>query len=175
MFYLSHLSRHVELREVLKLEMILSHSNARVKSGYSANEEIIVENMSQGSLVTRRMVFDGVMNKGNISNVDVNRKMLKFVNNAHSEYVKQLEKKKEQQTSGGKKRAEKRKITNELKKGKEAKQKIEEQHLQKSAEVVSQIFNLEEQLRKNVTPCYRLKFILSCFFPICLFLIFQET
>ena len=127
-FYLSHLSRHVELREVLKLEMILSHSNARVESGYSANEEIIVENMSQGSLVTRRMVFDGVMNKENISNVDVNRKMLKFVNNAHSEYVKQLEKKKEQQTSGGKKRAEKRKITNELKKGKEAKQKIEEQH-----------------------------------------------
>ena len=41
--------------------------------------------------------------------------MLKFVNNTHSEYVKQLEKQKEQQTSGEKKRAKKRKITNGLK------------------------------------------------------------
>ena len=38
------------------------------------------------------MVFDGVMNEGGISNIDVNRKMLKFVNNAHSKYVEQLEK-----------------------------------------------------------------------------------
>ena len=82
---------------------------------------MLVENMSEGSLVARRMVFSGVMNEGSISNVDVNRKMLKFVNNAHSEYVKQLEKQKQQQTSGEKKRAEKRKITNELKKVKEAK------------------------------------------------------
>ena len=35
------------------------------------------------------------MNEESISNVNVNRKMLKFVNNAHSQYVKQLEKQKE--------------------------------------------------------------------------------
>ena len=38
------------------------------------------------------MIFDIVNDEGGISNVDVNRKMLKFVNNAHSEHVKQLEK-----------------------------------------------------------------------------------
>ena len=75
--------------------------------------------------------------------------MLKFVNNTHSEYVKQLEKQKEQQTSGEKKRAKKRKITNELKKLKEAEQKFTEQHKQKTAELESQIFNLEKQLRKT--------------------------
>ena len=32
------------------------------------------------------------MNERDISNVDVNRKMLKSVNNAHSKYVEQLEK-----------------------------------------------------------------------------------
>ena len=47
------------------------------------------------------------MNEGGISDVDVNRKMLKFVNNAYSEYFKQLE---EQETSGKKKRTEKRKV-----------------------------------------------------------------
>ena len=102
-FYMSRLSGHIELREVVKLLMILSHGNTRVESGFSTYEEMLVENMSEGSLVARRMVFDGVMNEGGISNVDINRKMSKFVNKAHSEYVKQLEKQKEQQTSGEKK------------------------------------------------------------------------
>ena len=50
-FYMNHLSRHVELREVVKLAMILSHGNARVESGFSPNEDMLVENMSEGSLV----------------------------------------------------------------------------------------------------------------------------
>ena len=36
MFYISRLSRHVELREVVELVMILSHRNIRVESGFSA-------------------------------------------------------------------------------------------------------------------------------------------
>ena len=144
-FYMNHLSRHIQLRVIVKLLMILSHGNARAESGFSANEQMLVENMSEGSLVARRMVFDGLMNEGAISNVDVNRKMLKFVNNVHSEYVKQLDKQKEQQTSGEKKRAEKRKITNKLKKVKQAKQKFTEQRKQKTAELESQNFNIEEK------------------------------
>ena len=144
-FYMNHLSRHIQLRVIVKLLMILSHGNARAESGFSANEQMLVENMSEGSLVARRMVFDGQMNEGAISNVDVNRKMLKFVNNVHSEYVKQLDKQKEQQTSGEKKRAEKRKITNKLKKVKQAKQKFTEQRKQKTAELESQNFNIEEK------------------------------
>ena len=144
-FYMNHLSRHIQLRVIVKLLMILSHGNARAESGFSANEQMLVENMSEGSLVARRMVFDCLMNEGAISNVDVNRKMLKFVNNVHSEYVKQLDKQKEQQTSGEKKRAEKRKITNKLKKVKQAKQKFTEQRKQKTAELESQNFNIEEK------------------------------
>ena len=117
-FYMIYLSCHVKLREVVKLMMILSYSNAHVESGFSANEEMLIETMSEGSLVAQRMVFDGVMNEGSVSNVDVNTKMVKFVINEHSEYVKQLEKQKDQQTSGEKK---KRKTTNELKKVKESK------------------------------------------------------
>ena len=71
--------------------MALSRGNAHVESGFSANEEMLVEIMWEGSLVVRRMVFVGVMNEADICNIDVNRKMLKFVNKTHSEYVKQLE------------------------------------------------------------------------------------
>ena len=109
MFNMSCLSHHVELREVVKLVVILSHGNACVESGFSANEEMLVENMSESSFVAQRMVFRAVINEGGVSNVDVNRKMLKFVSNALSEYVKQLEKQKEQQTLGEKKRAKEKK------------------------------------------------------------------
>ena len=129
--------------------MLLLHGDACVESGFSVDEGMLVESMSEDWVVARRMVFDSVTNKGGISTVDVNRKMLKFVNNTHSEYVKQLEKQKEQQTSVEKKRVKKRKITNELKKVKKAKQKFIEQHKQKSAELESQIFSLKEQLRKT--------------------------
>ena len=91
-FYMSCSSHNGELREVVKLVMILSKGNARVESRFSVIEDVLIENMSEGSPAAQRMVFDGVMNEGGISNVDINRKMLKFINNAHSEYVKQLEK-----------------------------------------------------------------------------------
>ena len=48
-----------------------------------------------------------------------------------------------------KKEPKKRKITNELKELQEAKQKFISQHKQKTAELESQIFNLEEQSRKT--------------------------
>ena len=101
-FYMSCSSHNGELREVVKLVMILSKGNARVESRFSVIEDVLIENMSEGSPAAQRMVFGGVMNEGGISNVDINRKMLKFINNAHSEYVKQLEKQKEQQNSGEK-------------------------------------------------------------------------
>ena len=45
LFTMSRLSCHVELREAVKLVIIISHVNAHVESGFSANEEILVENM----------------------------------------------------------------------------------------------------------------------------------
>ena len=147
MFYMSHLSRHVNLKEVVKLVMISSHGNAGVESGFSTNEEMLVENMSEDSLEALKMVFNGVINKGGISNVDINRKMLKLVNKAHLEYVKQLEKRKGQQTSGVKKK-EPRNKKDQLKNVKETKQKFTEQQKQKTGKIESQKFNLLRKLNK---------------------------
>ena len=47
LFTMSRLSCHVELREVVKLVIIISHVNVHVESGFSANEEILAENMSE--------------------------------------------------------------------------------------------------------------------------------
>ena len=52
-FYMSRLSPHVELTGVVKLVMMLSHGNANVESRFSVNEEVLVENMSEGSLIAK--------------------------------------------------------------------------------------------------------------------------
>ena len=58
--------------------------------------------------------------------------MLKFIKNLHPEYVKQLENRKSNKLQVRKK-AEKRKITNELNKVNVAKQKFIEEHKQRTA------------------------------------------
>ena len=95
------------------------------------------------------MVFDGVKNEGNISNVDVNRKMLKFQTMHIQNMLNNQKNRKSNKLQVRKKRVEIRKITNELKTVKEAKQKFTEQHKEKTAKLGSQIFNLEEHLRNT--------------------------
>ena len=47
-FCMNHFPCHIELREIMKLVMILSHGNSHVESGFSANEEMLVEIISEG-------------------------------------------------------------------------------------------------------------------------------
>ena len=62
--YTELLKTHIELREVMKIVLILSHENARVEAGVSINEDIS-ENMIKGEvLVAHRIVYDCVVNSG---------------------------------------------------------------------------------------------------------------
>ena len=56
-----------ELKEVVKVCLILSHGNASVESGFSINQLILDVNMKEQSLVTQRIVYEGVMNEGALS------------------------------------------------------------------------------------------------------------
>ena len=92
---------------------------------------------------------DGVVNSGRLENVKVDKEMMKYVDKAHSQYLHNLKISKENQTIAAKKKAEKRKLSYDIKKAKEAKQKCTEQLQRKAAEYDSQIFHLEKQLRKQ--------------------------
>jgi len=53
-FYCELLGRHQDFQEllhVMKLILVLSHGNAAVESGFSINEEMLVENAYEDSLV----------------------------------------------------------------------------------------------------------------------------
>ena len=148
-FYMELLSCHVELREVVKFVLILSHGNARVEAGFSINEDALLENMSEKSLTAQRMVYDGVLREGGLEKFKVTNELMRFVREARAEYGKDLEKSKQEQTVAEKKKQEKRKLSTDLKKAKDAKQKCEDELKKKAAKYDSEIFNIQEQLRKR--------------------------
>ena len=133
------LKTHTELREVMKIVLILSHGNAGVEAGVSINEDILSENMSEEALVAHQIALE---------NVKVDKEMVKYVDKAHSQYLHHLKASKENQTIAEK--VEQRKLSYNIKEAKEAKQKCTEQLQKKAAEYDSQIFHLEENLESNI-------------------------
>ena len=62
--YTELLKAHIELREVMKIVLILSHENARVEAGVSINEDISDNMIKEEVLVAHRIVYDCVVNSG---------------------------------------------------------------------------------------------------------------
>ena len=84
-----------ELWHVFKLIFILSHGNASVESGFSVNNDVLVENMLEESVVAQRQVYHAVSFAGGYLNVDIDKPMLRFCRGARSQYQEALKKKRE--------------------------------------------------------------------------------
>ena len=103
-----------ELLQVVKITLILSHGQARVESGFSINEQILAENMKEESVVSQRIVYEGVMQEGGPLKVNINGRMLKFVRQASSESKLAGNENKKKQTEGKKRRQERKRISKEI-------------------------------------------------------------
>ena len=60
-----------ELKDVLKLCLILSHGNARVESAFSINEQILQVNMKETSMVAQRIVYEVLTEDGSPEHADI--------------------------------------------------------------------------------------------------------
>ena len=103
-----------ELKEVVKVCLILSHGNVRVESGFSINQLILDVNMKEQSLVSQRIVYEGVMNKGGPIKADISSNIIKSVRLASNRYQFALEENKQKQTEGEKTREERKRITKKI-------------------------------------------------------------
>ena len=54
-------SQFSALWQIVKLTLILSHGNAAVESGFSINNDMLVENLLEDSLVGQRTVYDSML------------------------------------------------------------------------------------------------------------------
>lgn len=102
-----------KLLEVLEIIFVLSHGNAAVEGGFSVNKSLLIENLSEKSLVAQRTVIDGMKSAGGFTEVEIDTNMRKNFTLAHDRYknylktnkepdelkVKQAEQKKHEQIS----------------------------------------------------------------------------
>ena len=144
--YMEFLKTYIELTNIVQ---ILLHENACAEAGVSINEGIMLsENMSEEALVALWVIYDGVVNSGGLENIKVAKEMMKYVDKAHSQYYHHLKTSKEDQTIRSKEGREK-KVELWYQKSKRSNKKTKKQLQRKASEHDSQIFHLEEQLRKQ--------------------------
>ncbi|KFM82820.1 hypothetical protein X975_20301, partial [Stegodyphus mimosarum] len=82
-----------ELWNVVKLVLILSHGNATVESGFSVNNDMLVENLQETSLTAMRTVYDAIKVNGGVMNINITPDMLRYARSAGGAYHQALENK----------------------------------------------------------------------------------
>lgn len=75
----------------IRIVMIMSHGNAGLERGFSINEECLIENLKEDSLVAQRVVYDSVQSSGGVLKVDITKSLMQYTRNANSRYKEALE------------------------------------------------------------------------------------
>ena len=80
---------------VIKLVLALSHGQASVGRGFSVNENLMVENLKESSLIARRIIYDHMKSKEpNPETTDITKHLVVGVRSAKQKYTAHLEEKK---------------------------------------------------------------------------------
>lgn len=141
-------SNTVDLQNIVRLILILSHGNARVESGFSINDDILLPNMLAETIVSQRIVFEAVQRAGSPNKVEITRQLMKMVRNSHKSYSVAQDEKKQQQSDAQKRVVEKRKATVDLQNAVANKKAAVDELRNKINIFDSEIQALQEKLRK---------------------------
>lgn len=137
-----------EIWQVIKLVLILAHGNANVESGFSVNKNLLVENLLEQSLVAQRTVDNALRFYETIPKIPITQAMLSNVRAAHRRYEDSLQEAKISQKEEDKKKAEKRKISLEIKKLEEIRKVKKLEALREEEEIKSKITMLEKKKKE---------------------------
>ena len=61
---------------VIRKLLLISHGQASVERGFSVNKEVMVDNLSQRSLIAQRVIHDHVRTQGGILTINVSKELL---------------------------------------------------------------------------------------------------
>ena len=76
---------YLDVWEVVKKCVILSHGTARFEGGFSINKSMLQENMKNASVVAQRITYEGIMKEGDVLKIDVNKEMIEYVHRSNGE------------------------------------------------------------------------------------------
>jgi len=113
-----------ELWDVIKFCLILSHGQATVESGFSVNKQMLVENLSEDTLVAKRRVHEAVQAAGGLQQITITPSMMTSVRAARARYHEYLDSEKEKKVVQATEASRKRK-QEELSAMKEKRRRLE--------------------------------------------------
>ena len=148
-FYMDILSDNEDMKDLLRvvtIVLILSHGQARVESGFSVNEKVLVENQNEESVIAQRLVYEGVKEEGGVLEVDINASMRKYVRQASSKAKAAAADKAKQKTEGDIRREERKRISKELNEATSAKKAAVESMKDKISSYDDTIKKLKKKL-----------------------------
>jgi len=102
---------YADLFAVIRVVLILSHGNAAVESGFSVNNDFLVENLHEESLVAQRRVCDAVKASGGVTSVNITKSLLQYVRGSNARNKDALEVKKKEAGEEIKRAAEKSELS----------------------------------------------------------------
>jgi len=105
----------VDLEVVTRYVLIISNGNARVESGFSINNDILLPNMLEETIISQRIVHEGIQKAGGPTKVPITDDLLKTVRSAYKRFNAANLAKQKDQSAAQKKIIEKRKATVALK------------------------------------------------------------
>ena len=141
-------SHTFDFESIVRLVLILSHGNARVESGFSINDDILLLNMLAETIVIQRIVHDAVQKAGGPTKVAITSGFMKIIKNSHRTYTAAKDEKKQQKSDAQKRVVEKRKATVELQNAVANKKAVVEELKNRINMFDSEIYALQEKLRK---------------------------
>lgn len=114
------------IAEVMKIVMILSHGNAQVERGFSVNEDCLIENMKEETLVARRTTYDAVTSFGGVPNVPLTKSLIHAARNARTRFQETNERRRKEDKARKDEMEERRQAAHEMKELKAKKLKLME-------------------------------------------------
>ena len=134
---------YAPLFNVFKRVLILSHGNASVESGFSSNENILVENLKTDSLISHRHVYDYLKQFDNILQIPMTKELLQNCRLARSRYRDYLEQNRAKASESSTTNINKRKIQDQIKELEGKKQKLSESHEKETHSIDQEIRTLK--------------------------------
>jgi len=99
LFYADILACHDKMQDSWTMVKIILCGNAAVEGGFSINKELLIDNMTEETIVSQRVVFDAIHAAGMVViKVEITSKIIAGVRQANAQYKMALQAKQLQQT-----------------------------------------------------------------------------
>lgn len=128
-----------------QIALVISHGNASVESGFSINEDILVENIKERTIIAQRTIYDAIRKAGGSQSVCINQDMLSKYRMSHTNYRFYLEEARKDQEKVTNAAAEHKRKLDELNEMQAKRRRLEEELLLNTSDIAS----LKNKLKKN--------------------------